>query len=87
MYCLTLTVEDMQAINWIGARYEHGDELYHFLTGCEWEPDDVDWGERDITFLLPEHKAWELAEKYRDCEFACTPDLGAKILEFIATIV
>lgn len=87
MYCLTLTAEDMQAINWIGDRYEHGDELYHFLAGCEWEPDNIDWGEGDITFLLPEYKVWELVDKYRDCEFTCTPELGAKILEFIDTIV
>lgn len=60
MYQLTLSYEERRAIDWIGDRYAHGEDLYWWLTECKRYP-DYDWDERaDITFLVPEYIAWEI---------------------------
>lgn len=68
MYKLTLTAEERKAIDWIGNRYGHGDDLYRILwlecicrrsdngkvAGIE--PDE--WNDDcDIEFTIPEHAA------------------------------
>lgn len=93
MYQLTLTREERRAFDWIGDRYPSG-KWYYILIGCipngmpEWD----DQG--DITFLIPEHKAWELRELAElDTEgnhgmFPCfSNELHGKLIDWIMTIV
>ena len=64
MYKLTLTAGERKAIDWIGNRYAHGDDLYDLLIVCTQTCDAVDngddtWtGPHDITFEIPEVTAW-----------------------------
>jgi hypothetical protein len=62
MYRLTLTKEERKAIDWIGNRYPHGNDLYLLLWAkSEPIPDDMDWdAEGEMEFLIPEHIAWEI---------------------------
>ncbi len=90
MYTLTLTADERRAINWVGYRYSHGDDLHKLLNKCRQRP-DVDWDERcDITFEIPEHIAWEIGQmgdegNYQwDC-FA--ENLADKLTEFCMKLV
>jgi len=86
-YKLTLTHDERQAIDWVGNRYAHGDELGLLLrewTEAEWDD------EHDITFVLPEHVAWWIQdigeeEEYRWTCFA--PSFVHKLDQFVAGIV
>ena len=62
MYHLTLTVEQQNAIDWVGHRYFGGNDLKKILLSCDLHEDcdGTPWGENDLTFLIPEHKAWEI---------------------------
>jgi len=61
-YTLTLTNEERRAIDWIGLRYPHGDELYSALCEAKWSC-DTEWDTDDsITFNIPEHVAWRIAD-------------------------
>lgn len=74
MYRLTLTRDERRAINWVGNRYTNGDELYTTLQDCETKPEDVDWDyDRDITFYIPEHTAWQIsnAADQEDSRWPC----------------
>ena len=74
MYTLTLTSGQRQAIDFVGDRYAHGDNLFDILMGCEWHDETdraevVEWdSSEDITFWIPEHRAWEINEIREDCK-------------------
>jgi len=63
-YTLTLTAGERKAIDWMGNRYRHGDELYRLLwVESTQTPDDADWDDpRDMEFSIPEHIAWTVGE-------------------------
>jgi len=94
MYKLTLTHAERSAIDWIGNRYAHGDDLYELLIACVQTsnaPDDGDdiWGSvYDITFQIPEHVAWVIREIVERDNLACfAPELVDKMRDFCDTIV
>ena len=92
MYHLTLTAGERKAIDWIGNRYDHGDDLYKLLwTKCGTDPVDADWDhDGPITFAIPEYVAWEIGDMGErnnylwDC-FA--PELASKLTDFCLKIV
>jgi hypothetical protein len=76
-YHLTLELSERRAIDWIGHRYAHGDELRDALTDesvcqfvCQAPGDELTEDEQDdtwnapypITFAMPEHIAWMIRE-------------------------
>ena len=65
-YKLTLSKQDREAIDWVGYRYSNGDELYTLLYKCDYISEhktSCAWDSKsDITFLIPEYIAWEIAE-------------------------
>lgn len=88
MYTLTLTKEERKAIDWIGNRYNHGDDFYNLLMKCVFEG-YWDFNE-DITFLIPEHIAWMINKSFEDEEytFSCfSKDFASKLINFCMTIV
>ena len=89
-YRLTLTKGERAALDWVGYRYRHGDELYRLLWGkCEQSPDDADWDDpRDITFAIPESVAWTISEIIDEDNLACFADeLRSKLYHFQSQIV
>jgi len=62
-YEITLTREERKAMEWVGNRYRHGYGWASIIgEGTEeWDCDD------EITFKIPEHKAWEMKEHYDEC--------------------
>lgn len=91
MYTLTLTAEDRQAIDWVGNRYRHGDELFALLwADSEQCLEDADWdSEDDITFQIPEHVAWDIQDIINDEDgLACfAPSLIDKLFLFCEQVV
>lgn len=87
-YSLMLTREERKAIDWVGYRYAHGDDLYEQLVHCDSNP-DVDWdSEVDITFSIPEHVAWEIREACEEDNLACfSPELVSKLMDFCNKII
>jgi len=87
MYHLTLTRSERQAIDWVGYRYPHGDELYDILMECI--PDDIEWSDSgNVTFDIPEYKAWEIQEVLGDSQFECfSEELASKLVQFMGSIV
>ena len=87
MYHLTLTFSERQAIDWVGYRYSHGDTFYKILVECI--PGDVEWSDVvDITFDIPENKAWEMQELLWDSQFECfSEELASKLVQFMGSIV
>ena len=61
-YTLTLSLAERRAIDWIGDRYAHGNELYSLLWArCEQTPDDADWDDpRPIDFTFTPKRAHDL---------------------------
>jgi len=97
-YKLTLTIGERKAIDWVGHRYAHGDNLYDVLTSADWDIDAVsseqeDWGwmaDCDITFTLSEPLAWEIQEirEESNCLWDCFADeLVAKMEALCKSIV
>ncbi len=88
MYNLTLSADERRAFDWVGYRYNSG-KVADLLIGCV--PDDQEWGaDGDITFLIPEHVAWEIRElaEEEDFSWACfAPDLAGKLNDFCWDIV
>ena len=86
MYKLTLTKKERNAIDWIGYRYSHGDELYHELIMCDHEGE---WGdEGDIEFSIPEPEAWLIQELIEQDGLACfSPEFREKLFKFAGEIV
>lgn len=92
MYHLTLTVEQQNAIDWVGHRYFGGNDLKKILLSCDLHEDcdGTPWGENDLTFLIPEHKAWEIQEGYENEGEAwpCfSPEFVAVLDELLMAIV
>ena len=93
MYKLTLTASERQAIDWIGNRYSHGDDLFDLLCEVEWEgiKKDEDWGwfcEKDITFLIPENIAWQISDLLQNSLYECfAPELVEKLTNFCAEVI
>ena len=91
-YTLTLTRNERKAIDFVGGRYAHGDELSAILFEAGLEMDEyLDWqNPEDITYNIPEHLAWQIlevaeAEEYRWDLFG--PELAQKMNEFCERIV
>ena len=92
MYQLTLSLDERKAMDWIGDRYFHGYELFRILwCDCEAEDENIDWSdEQDITFIVPEHLAWEINEELEkeDKQLACiSEEFKEKLLTFCDSIV
>ena len=95
-YKLTLSYEDRKAIEWIGYRYFHGDELYEILEAAHYDEHfngqfNEEWNtNKPITFTIEECLSWLIkggieAENY---ELACfAPVLRAKLIEFCDHII
>lgn len=95
MYTLTLTYAERKAIDWVGYRYEHGDNLRDLLEEAESKVNsdyDCDkWEEPiDITFHIPENLAWAINEIGEECEFrwdCFAEELAEKLNDFCNQIV
>lgn len=62
-YQLTLTQDERCAFDWVGDRYCAGEVSGLLLTRCQRQPAIAEWGDAgDITFLVPEHVAWQIRE-------------------------
>lgn len=91
MYKLTLTEDERNAIDWIGHRYAHGNDLYSLLVQCS--PENEDWGDSSEIWeiSIPEHVAWEIASlKNNDPESWCAcfnNELTNKLEALINSIV
>ena len=86
---IMLTRDERRAIDWIGERYAHGYDLKKVLWGNY--DGNFDWENSvDITFEVPENKAWAIAEIIRietedwKCSLACfNAELNEKIYNFL----
>lgn len=92
MYHLTLTADERKAIDWVGYRYEHGDDFYKLLIQTSMKNskgEDVDWDyEGDITFEILEHAAFEIQQLLWDSQFECFAEpLVRKLVDFIGQSV
>ena len=96
MYKLMLTHSERQAIDWVGNRYGHGDDLFNILMGCEWKENDgddeeVEWDtDYDITFEIPENLAWEIREIAESGEYmwdCFSSKLSEKMTDFCLEII
>ena len=89
-YQLTLSLSERRAIDWIGHRYSHGNDLYDVLTSSEWVP-STDWDvDIDITFHMTEPLAWvvlEIAEEGDHIWDCFSPKLVEKMERFCESIV
>lgn len=99
-YKLRLTIGERKAIDWVGDRYAHGNDLWEILTDThDWEfhttqeDDDTDWGwlsDVDITFTLQEYQAWAIQGIAEECnhQWDCfAPELVAKLETLLGQIV
>ena len=94
MYNLLLTCDERSAIDWIGNRYDHGDDLRGLLTECEMvadevESEDIEWsGDYEIKFTVPEHVAWAINEIIDNGNLECFAyPLVTKLLDFANSVV
>lgn len=95
MYTLTLTKSERDAIDWVGYRYGHGDELRAILENAmrKINPDyDCDkWEERiDTTFQIPEYLAWDICDIAEECEYrwdCFAPELAEKLTNFCMGVI
>ncbi|MHC4300600.1 MAG: hypothetical protein ACYS7Y_25265 [Planctomycetota bacterium] len=92
-YTLTLTSAERKAIDWVGHRYAHGDDLSNVLLSCDWvcmEAED-DWdGPHPLTFLISESDAWAIQQiaDDEDHRWDCfARSLVGKMEAFLETIV
>ena len=88
-YTLTLTRDERRAIDWIGNRYRHGDDLFLLLIRCRLQPDELDWdGDGPMTFHVPEYVGWELSDIIDADGLTCFgPELCDKLRAFQGCIV
>ena len=87
-YTLTLSGPERRAFDWLGDRYGTGEPIAAILRGCL--PDDAEWTQRgDITFLVPEHEAWLIAERLgrRRHVAVFRAGLATKMTDFTSSIV
>ena len=92
MYCLVLTPDERAAIDWIGNRYAHGNDLYSLLWGeCYPYPENLNWDDyQDIGFKVPEYTAWEIRRIGEECEYrwdCFSPEFAEKMTKFCEQIV
>lgn len=90
MYRIILTLEERQAIDWIGRRYFHGDDLYELFCLCDIEADENWDTDKTIEFSIPEHIAWEIKDGLEEEDSFCAcfgPDLTNKFNNLIREIV
>ena len=97
-YTLTLTQDERKAFDFVGTRYHTGDDVYQQLSNveCEWSNsnpwgEDGEWGgPGDLTIVVPEHVAWEIA-RLSECEDHMWPlfatALRNKMQSFVDAIV
>jgi hypothetical protein len=89
MYKLLLTKEERKAINWIGDRYRHGNDLYDLLMSedvsmsadCSWDDDCT------LLFKIPEHIAWNICEIINEGLDCFNDSLCAKLHVFNGKVV
>lgn len=96
-YKLILTREERKAIDWIGDRYSNGDAFYKLLMNSDvkWlkspEDPDLSWDDdTDITFIVPEVLAWQIADKLAEDDSFCpcfSDELKQKLQVFLDSIV
>jgi hypothetical protein len=96
MYHLTLTLEERRAFDWVGDRYAAG-EIARILQDCarftvaDGRGQNAEWDtEEEITFRVPEHKAWQIDElaKEEEYRFPCfAGSLVRKLQAFCFDIV
>ena len=90
MYRLTLTSDERLAIDWIGYRYDHGDNLFLALMGALASP-DVNWDfAGDITFICSESVAWAIREIGEACNYlwdCFSKELAEKLNHFCMGVV
>lgn len=88
MYNLTLTRDERRAFDWVRDRYNAG-RVADILRECL--PDDCEWNqEGDITFIIPEHLAWQIHDFATEENHAwpCfSPHLAGKMVTFCMSIV
>lgn len=92
MYTLTLNQDDRRAIDWIGDRYSHGNDLKRVLVdeAVTAVPDQVWESDLSITYHLPESKAWQVKEIVEDGNLDCiNPDshLAVQLTRLVMAIV
>jgi len=89
VYKLTLTKAERDAIDWVGGRYPHGDELFRLLTlECKLRPFGSEWTDaNDIEFEIPEWVAWEIQELIEEGLDCFSDDFRLKLYKFCEKIV
>lgn len=88
-YKLILSGSERSAIDWIGDRYSHGNELCRLLLQCRSAPEELAWiDDGDIEYAVPECLAWEISQIIDEDKLACFADsLREKLHQFQASIV
>lgn len=90
MYTLTLTAGERKAIDFVGFRYEHGEDLRWMLDSLIasdaiahlWDED------MDISFEFEEHEAWDFKNTFENCQWDLfAPSLVQKMLNFMDEII
>jgi hypothetical protein len=88
-YRITLSYDERMAIDWVGGRYHSGTPLRNILE--PYMTADLEWCDnRDITFHLPEHAAWEIgdmAETFGHRWDCLSGDFNRKLNDFCDSIV
>lgn len=79
VFPLTLNKDDRAAIDWIGHRYSHGDELAEFLCDClpqghSYEDFNFSDIEGDVQFDIPESEMEEYERLITEDSMACFSD-------------
>jgi len=87
-YTLTLSLVEREAIDWVGHRYSHGNDLFDILMECHFEGDwDAPY---DITFHFPEYLAWRVLtvqEENEDRWDCLSTQMAGKLRDFCFHIV
>jgi len=92
-YSLTLSLDERKAIDWIGNRYAHGQDLYEALmcSDTQMSPDDADWTSPvDIIFTIPEYIAWQINDIGAESNYlwdCFAPAFAGKLTQFCFRIV
>jgi hypothetical protein len=89
-YSITLSFSERAAIDWIGGRYSHGDDLSKLLYHQGHQtPEEAEWGfHEDITFHLTENQAWGIQEIVEQDNLACFSDnLKQKFYSLLEKVV
>lgn len=94
-YTLTLTDDELDAMDWVGHRYWWGNDMATALDECPNDiPDSWDSGEQayppTVTYTVPEHVAWTIRDNLEaeDSWMPCADDeLAAKLRAFCDRIV